>query len=311
MADGSRHGIYLIKETTYGVMPNSPNWETIRNVGTTLGLSKSALQSDEIRSDRQIADFRHGAKQVGGDVSGELSLQTYDDLLESALMGAWVVDSPVDDTDRLVNSVTRQSFSIMRHFSDMQAVNKPYHLFNGCEVNSWNLKVDADAKATTSFSFIGKGMSASSSQPSSSTYNDATTTSILDSFTGSILEGGVSYANISAIDLTVENGLEPRFVLFSDETILPNVGDCNVTGTMTAYFEDSTLIDKFINEISSSLEFEMIDLSGKKLKITLPKIKYNGGQPDVSGKGAIVLSIPFQAMLDPVTGSTIMIDRTL
>ena len=32
--------------------------------------------------------------------------------------------------------------------------------------------------------------------------------------------------------------------------------------------------------------------------MTLPNIKYTGGQPDVSGEGTITLSMPFKALCD-------------
>lgn len=49
----------------------------LRRVGSTLKLAKATYQSAEIRSDRQIADFRHGGRSVTGSITGELSPATY------------------------------------------------------------------------------------------------------------------------------------------------------------------------------------------------------------------------------------------
>ena len=72
-ANGSRHSMALVAETVAGTTPATPDFTPIRQTGTTLALTKEALQSNELRADRQIADMRHGNKQVGGDISTELS----------------------------------------------------------------------------------------------------------------------------------------------------------------------------------------------------------------------------------------------
>ena len=310
MADGSRHSMYLVPEATYGVTPATPAFDPIRHTGTTLALSKNTTQSEEIRPDRQISDFRHGAYQVGGDISVELSYGSFDDMLEAVLLGTWDEDSPAAGTDEVKAGTTRRSFSVLRHFSDMDASNKPYHLFSGVEFNNFTLQVSPDAIVTATFAVVGKGMTTGQTAPASASYTDATTTKVLDSFTGTLKESGSVIAAITEIQLTLENGIDPRFVVGSKETIRPQVGRSNLSGQITAYFENSALLDKFINETETSLEFTLPDLAGNEYTFVLPRIKYNGGQPDVSGQGAVLLTMPFQALFDDTAGSNIVIRRT-
>jgi len=61
--------------------------QVLRRTSSTLALSKSTYQSEEIRSDRQISDFRHGVKRAQGDINGELSPATYWDLFEAVFRG--------------------------------------------------------------------------------------------------------------------------------------------------------------------------------------------------------------------------------
>ncbi|MFA7063569.1 MAG: phage tail tube protein, partial [Methanomethylophilus sp.] len=131
MADGSRHSMRFVPETTYGVTPATPVFDIIRHTGTTLGLSKEALQSEEIRDDRQIADFRHGARQVGGDISIELSYGSFDVILEALLGGTWDTDEPTVGTDQLKAGTTRRSFTVERYFGDILTADKPFHRFTG------------------------------------------------------------------------------------------------------------------------------------------------------------------------------------
>lgn len=67
--------------------PGASGGQLLRRVTHTLNLRKNTFQSNEIRSDRQIGDFRHGNRRVEGSISGELSPGTYFDLIEAAMRG--------------------------------------------------------------------------------------------------------------------------------------------------------------------------------------------------------------------------------
>lgn len=302
MADGSRHSLRMVAESSYGVTPSNPVFDYIRHTGTTLGLTKEGLQSEELRDDRQISDFRHGARQVGGDISIELSYGSFDKILEALLGGTWT-------TDVLKAGTTRRSFTLERFFGDILSADKPYHRFTGVEFNTLQLQINANAMVTGTIGVVGKDMVTGTAIVAGAKYNAVSTTSPLDSFTGTLNEAGTPIAVITEIQLNLDNGLDPRFVVGSKTTLRPSIGRSNVSGTITAYFENSLLLDKFINETESSILFNLPDGAGNNLKFTLPRIKYNGGQPDVQGEGPITLSMPFQALLDSVTGTNIIIER--
>lgn len=310
MADGSRHNLSIIEEVTRGTTPATPVFDPIRHTGTTLALSKNTIQSEEIRSDRMIADFRHGAYRVGGDISFELSYGSFDKLLEAVLCGTWATDAPIAGTDQLKAAAVRRYFTIERYFGDIQSADKPYHRFTACEFSTMSLKISADAMITGTFSVVGSDMVTDTAIISGATYNTAATTSPLDSFTGSLNENGSPIAVITEIQLNLDNGLDPRYVVGSKRSIQPSIGRSNVSGQITAFFENSTLLDKFINETESDIDFTLPDGAGNQYKFILPRIKYNGGQPDVSGEGPITLSMPFQALFDATTGTNLIIERT-
>ena len=161
MANGSRHSMRIVAESAYGTTPANPVFDIIRHTGTTLGLSKESLQSEELRDDRQISDFRHGAYQVGGDINVELSYGSFDKLLEAVLGGTWEVDTPAVGTDRLKAGTTRRSFTIERFFGDILTVDKPYHRFTGVEFNTLSLAINANAMVTGAFGVLGQNMATS------------------------------------------------------------------------------------------------------------------------------------------------------
>ena len=108
IATGSRHNLSYVLESTFGTTPANPSFTPIRHTGTTLGLSKDSIESEELREDRQVAHYRHGNKSVTGDVNFELSYGGLDALLEATLCGTWA-------TNVLLAGTTRRSYTIERH----------------------------------------------------------------------------------------------------------------------------------------------------------------------------------------------------
>ena len=93
-ATGINKTVSYKKETTFGVLPTAAGAQTIRRVSSSFNLTKETYQSEEIRTDYQLSDFRHGVRSVEGNVSGELSAGTYADFLASALARNWTAATP-------------------------------------------------------------------------------------------------------------------------------------------------------------------------------------------------------------------------
>ena len=305
MSSSARHNLFLLPEVTYGVTPAvDPEFIDVRHTGTSLGLSKETFTSEELHADRQIRDSRHGVRSVAGDVSVELSYGSFDTILEAVLMGTWT-------TDVLKAGVARRSFSLLRHFTDQASGDKPFHLFSGCEFNTLNLTIPASGMVTGSFGVVGKGQTvlADLSSLGTPTFTDPTTEAPFDSFTGSIDEAGSAISVVTEVSLSLANGLAVRNVIGSAETILPSIGRSTLTGSITAYFENATLLEKFLNETESSLVVTLQDPAGNTYEIDLPRIKYNGGQPDTSGEDSITINFPIDALYNVDDLSQVVITR--
>jgi len=296
IATGSRHDMSYVAESTYGTTPATPTLTPIRHTGTTLALTKDSVESEELRQDRQVVEFRHGNHQIGGDINCELSYGTFDDFLQAALGGTWQTDVPSAGKD----------ITIERYFEDITQ----YLRYTGVEFNGLNMSISPNAMVTCNFSVLGQGQdSVAQTAISGSSYAAATTTKPFDSFTGSITENGLPIAIVTSIEISLENGLETAFVVGSKETNQPTIGKSRVTGTLTAYFVDETLINKFINETESSIELVLTDLAGNAYTITLPRVKYNSASPDTNADGAITVPLEFVALYDSVTGTNFKIVR--
>lgn len=302
MADGSRHQLGIIKEVVAGTTPATPAFQKLRHTGCTLALKKESLTTNELRADRQIPFLRHGNRSCSGDINVEMSYGTYDTLLEGLFCGTWT-------TNVLKAGIDRHTYTIERYFADLQSAQKPYHRFTGCEVVGASLEVAPNAMATLGFNMFARNASVNTGIVSGATYVNESTTAQMDSFTGAITEGGSAIAVVTKLSLKIDNGVKPRYVIGSAASISPERGSTVVTGSLTAYFEDSALLEKFLNETASSLTFTL-SAGASSYLFNLPSLVYTGGDLPVSGPGAITLTMPFQAVYNSGQATSAMVTRT-
>lgn len=90
ISKGISKQVAIKKETTYGTLAGNTGARLLRRVTSNFNLAKETYQSDEIRTDYQMADFRHGVRSVDGSLSGEFSPGSYSDLFAAALAKAFV-----------------------------------------------------------------------------------------------------------------------------------------------------------------------------------------------------------------------------
>lgn len=69
----------------WGVAAFGTGAKYLRRVTSNFNLSKEAIESNEIRTDMQAADLRHGIRSVNGTLNGELSPGSYSDFFQSVV----------------------------------------------------------------------------------------------------------------------------------------------------------------------------------------------------------------------------------
>ncbi len=298
-ATGSRHVSVLIPETIYGVTPSAPTGADIPVTGNTITMTTEPFTSQILRSDRQITSQRNGFFRSAGDLPSELLFGDHDDLYESAFFGEWAGDV-------LKAGVTEKSFTVERQHLD---IGRHRH-FTGCIVNQVNVSIQVNSPVVgVTFRMVGQERTNTAiplvASPTPQSGNDP-----MDTFSATIQEGGVDVAVLTGIDFTLDNGLEGARVLGSKSDADQMAGTSNLTGTVSARLLDDTFLDKFINEVESSLRFTGFDPAGNSLDFYLPRIKYTGGDDPVQGPGGIITNLPFQALRDPTEQSNIVLTRT-
>ncbi len=206
---------------------------------------------------------------------------------------------------------TRKSMTLLREFSDFDPGKKPFLLFSGVEVTTWNLTAAANGIVESTFGLFGQdGLAPAEDAPTGTSYSPAIDTEFYDTFSGDVKIDGVSLCEISEFNLTLDNGFNPRYAVGCPNSGDPSIGDSNLTGSFTAYLEDEKYLEKFYNEEGLTLELTFLDPTGSGIIVTLPNLKIlTGTQADVGDDPDIFIPVNFSAHKDDALGSHISIQR--
>lgn len=297
-SQGARHSVSYVAESTFGTTPGTPSMLEFRNTGTTLGVQKDSFTSEEIRNDRQIVDMRHGVRKASGDLNFELSYGAFDDWLEAVMFSTW-------STNVLKAGVTAKSFTVERAFADVSE----FQPFTGVMANTMSLNIVPNGMVTGTLGLIGTGVMTPASSALDAAVSAAAANPPFDGFTGSITEGGSS-AQVTSLDIEINNNLNPVYVIGSDTAPQVLAGRSIVTGNLSAFFESEALLNKFLAETESSLSVTLEGAAGGDLTILLPRIKYTAASLDVTNADdGILVQMPWQALRDVSEATNIKITR--
>jgi hypothetical protein len=392
IATGVNKQLRYKKEVTWGTLPGVGSAQLLRRVTSNLSLKKDTYQSNEIRSDFQVADFRHGVRKVEGAIAGELSPGTYADFYAAALRklfaataaitgasitiagsgptytvtraaGSFLTDGvKIGDVIRLsvgsfnaaniaknlvvvgltatvatvvpLNGValvaegpiatstvtvigkktftpttghTDDSFSIEHWHNDVAQS----EVFSGCKVSKFQTNLPPTGMATATFDFMGKDVTAATAQYYTSP-TAATTSGVLAAVNGIIYAGGNQIALLTGLQLNYDGAMTADPVVGSNT--YPDIfeGRVVINGQMTAFFQDATLRDYFLNETEVSIFCAFATgnaAAADFIGFNLPRVKCGGSDKDDGEKG-IVQTIPFTALFNSLGGAGTATDQS-
>jgi hypothetical protein len=372
-------------ESVYGTVPAAASAQALRRVTSDLNLVKDTYQSNEIRTDQQMQDMRHGVRRVQGTISGELSAGTYSELIAGSLRRDWTATSALTglsltiaasgsnytitrgsgdfltggikrgdvvrltagsftagnlNNNLLVLAVTasvltvrplngstltaegpiatatvsvpgkktyapttghtNKSYSIEHWFSDIAKS----EVYSGCYATDLNLQLPATGLATIDIGIMGQGVTVAGAQYFT-TPTAATTTGLLAAVNGVVAISGSPVAVLTGLSISVQSARSGDAVVGSNVVPTMFPGRILASGQATAYFEDTTLRDAFLNETEVEILVALSasnDAAANFVAIALPRCKMNGHTVN-DGESGLVATIPFQALL-PTTGGS-------
>lgn len=305
IASGSQTRIAYIAESTWGTTPTSPVFKVLRAKQSSMRANKIVVTSEELRADRNIADVAMTGFGVSGDIGGELSYGSWDDLLEGALMGTWA-------TNVLKNAATPKYYTVEETLET--GATDSYSRFVGCMVDKLSMNIQARAIVDLSASFRGKSETTGTAILSGATYTAANTKAIQAAPSGivslSIL--GTTTYRVKSLSFEINNNLRERPVidsLYSDEL---GLGDAAVTGQIEAYFDANTLYDSMLAHSNGAITFTIGTVTNEKYTILFPKAIWGEGVKGNRSKDSdVMLTLPFSAVYDGTEAASVKITRAV
>jgi hypothetical protein len=264
-------------------------------------LTKDRVVGNDIQADRMPRTDRHGNRQVSGDIVVDLRDTVYGEFLESALLGRWA-------SDVLKVGTSPQFFSIEDYAADIDQA----RLFTGLTVSTMAISLAPNQMVTTTFGMVGKDMTISATQK---VQDGPFVRAPYDSYSGDISIGNVgsssAVAIVTGLDFTLNNSFAPTFVIGDSAAPSLEYGRAEIEGTITAYFEDASLINRFLNETETELEVSVNDPTGTNaLTFLFPRIKINSADVPVDGPTSRIINMSFVALYDATEASNLVITRT-
>lgn len=297
-AQGSRSSLSYIVESTFGTTP-AGNFTNLPFSTHSLNLSKDRVAGNDIQSDRMPRVDRHGNRQVGGDISVDMRDADYDDWLEAAMLNTW-------STNVLKVGTTPKFFSIEDYAADIDQA----RLFTGCTVNTMGVSLAPNQMVTTTFGVVGKDMTIGATEK---TQDAASGAAPFDAYSGDLSIGDVGAGSASAIvtglDFTLTNGYAPTFVIGDDSAPSLEFGRAEVEGTLSAYFEDAALVNRFLNETETEIEVSVGD-GTNTMTFLFPRVKINSADVGVDGPTSRVVSMSFVGLYDTTEATNLKITRS-
>lgn len=288
-AQGSRSRLAFGVESAFGTAASS--YTNLPFNTHSLNLSKERVAGNEIQPDRMPRVDRHGNRSVAGDIAVDLRDAAYDDLIESAMLSTF-------STGVIKVGTTPKYLTLEDYAGDIDQA----RLFTGCAVSTMNVSMAPNQMVSATFGVVGKDMTISATEK---TVSAAGVAEPFDAYSGDLKVAdvdGIGAASalsiITGVDFTVTNSFSPTFVVGDDSAPALEFGRAEIEGSITAYFEDLSLVNRFLNETESAIEVSVADPSANTMTFLFPRVKFNAADIPVDGPTSRVVTLPFVALYD-------------
>lgn len=305
VADGSIVRLAYIAEATINTTPTSPAFQVLRYETSDIRISKTTDIPNEVRADGNVASIVDVGRAVTGSINGLLSYGTYDDLIAAALRSTW-------STDVLVNGVTHKTFAFEEFYE--QGATDTFIRYNGVRINTWDLEMTARQSVKSNFGIMGiKSPTPTSTILSGATYTAATTTEVLNAglnVSALALTGISNSPKIQKMTMRFNSNIYQNDIVGAYEPYSHGLGRAEVTGTISAYFENVDTYNAILNHTTVAIGWTLADAAGNSYAFSIPQAKLLDGGPSKPGNGkAVMVEVPYQAQFDSGIGASIQITR--
>lgn len=185
-----------------------------------------------------------------------------------------------------------------------------YRLFTENRIGGVKLNLPATGMATVEFPMMGRDMESGSggSAPFFTSPTAETSTGLTAAVNGLIRVGGTNIGVVTAIN--IDYMMEMTAPAVVGQNFVPEIflGRSRVSGQITAFYEDLTLVNYFKNETEVEVLLYLTTSSSSTadfITVYMPRVKMGGAEVSTDGEAGMALTMPFVALKYATAGTGI------
>lgn len=301
-AKGYNSQLALGYETTYGNTPTSSKAYNMPFNQSKIDVKQTLIESSTIRGRRDKEQPAVGNIDVSGSVVVPLDQRGIGFWL-AAMFGSPTTIGSGDPYAHIFKVTGNQpSLVLEQQYPDITTC----ELFNGCKVNKFSFTYGGDTELTAKIDLMGAKRTIGSA-PFTSNLSDIPLLRF-SNFQGTIEEDGVQLANVTEASLNVDFGLDGNNYTLGGNGYraqLPE-GYLQVSGNIKAFFEDTVLLDKAINNTKTSLNFKFVS-GAHSLEFLMEEVILQQTSPGIENEKGIIVNLPFKAFYNNGLGGSVLV----
>jgi len=188
------------------------------------------------------------------------------------------------------------SYSFEKQFEDLTS---EFAVYTGCTIEGFTIASDVDGFVNITFHIMGK----SEISPRPTAQQDGGTViaagvarqfNVVEDMKA-FTEGNVEY-DMTAITIDVKNNHHPRQVQGTLGPKSMGSGTCEVTGSVSMLFADSTQVDKHLAYTTTRIAYMLYNGTNDAYVLEVPSCQFGGGDTVAGGQNQdVVAELPFEA----------------
>ncbi len=294
-AKGAKARIVADWEESYGVSPAVAGGTVIKFNAESLSATQSQDTPKTITGSRNPVEPILGNIDVAGSLTLPAELYSIGVIFKALLGQPTTTESGSFFSHVFKVADTVPSMVIEKGFTDIGK----YFLYHGCKVSKFEIEVGGEKELTYEAAIMGAKRDINAAPY----VNDPAVMPFvrLQNFRAEIWEGGSKLANISGMKLSLDAGLDGDSFAIGGGGYRGELseGIINISGSLTAFFTDTTLHEKAISSAKSSIKLRLgTPDPAMYVEILLPEIKFAQKDPEVSGPKGILAELEFGGFYD-------------
>ena len=289
-AMGVYSGVRFIPESTLGVTPETGTVRSLPFNSCTVSAEQNRTAPGTMTGTRNPVEPIMGNINVSGGITVPLDTNAFGWILAMAFGNPTTTTVSTGVYQHVFKPGTEQpSVTLEKAFS-----NGEYYLEKGCKVSSLGFSFGGDGELTCDVQMLGCNETIDDEPISESV--TALTLDRLNNFQAALKVDNADVAVATELTLDVGFGLDEEGYAIGGNGFRSriNEGLLELTGSMTAFYDDDTYVQKAMNSTITALQVKLTKGS-TSLQIDLPEVQFPRNSPDIEGAAGVMQSLDFGA----------------